>query len=254
VISSLFGQIDAVDENWKAKQRKYIAFLMLTLRIFSRSFSSFSRFQVAVSTKARYSIFNCIRKFSSVKDADNASSNGNEAKTVDMEKQLAELKDGYLRCLADMENLRQRSKRDVESASQFAIQNFCQDLIGVLDVLEMALSTAGPGGKPLPTEDEEENEEIVKATPEVSSEEKKLQDLVDGLSMTMAEMHKALARHGVTVTDPLYQKFDPNLHNALFEVPSEDVDPGTIVNVQKKGYFLNGRVIRPAYVGIARRA
>lgn len=137
-----------------------------------------------------------------------------------------------------MENLRQRAKRDNEAASLFAIQRFSKDIISVADVLEMALASVGPS----PTNSSAPHDA-----------EKKLGDLIEGLSMTLAEVHKAFQKHGLTVIDPLHQKFNPNEHNALFEVPSVDVDPGTIVNVQKKGYMLHQRVIRPAEVGIARK-
>lgn len=162
--------------------------------------------------------------------------------------------------LADMENLRQRTRREVEAASQFAIQRFCKDIVGVADVLEMALAsvrlpkrsgTAASGAAGGADAD-------AAALPDVGDapgdSAKQLRDLVEGLGMTLDEMHRTLGKHGVSVVDPLHQKFDPNLHNALFEVPAADVEPGTIVAVQKKGYVLNQRVIRPADVGVARKS
>lgn len=129
-----------------------------------------------------------------------------------------------------MENLRQRTKRDIEASSQFAIQRFAKDLIPVIDILEVALSS--------------------KST---ASSEKQLADLMTGLGMTVSELQRALSKHGVTAVDPLNQKFDPNVHNALFEVPYGDVEPGTVVNVQKKGYMLHHRCLRPADVGVSRK-
>lgn len=144
-----------------------------------------------------------------------------------------------------MENLRQRTKRDIEAASHFAIQRFCKDIISVADVLEMAL---GSVRRPEKVTD-------VPSTPVVSSEEavRQLGDLLDGLSMTMGELHKVFGKHGLSIIDPMHQKFDPNCHNALYEVSTADVDPGTVVAVQKKGYMLNQRVIRPADVGVSRK-
>ncbi|PJF17594.1 GrpE nucleotide exchange factor, coiled-coil domain-containing protein [Paramicrosporidium saccamoebae] len=132
-----------------------------------------------------------------------------------------------------MENLRQRTKRDIEAASQFAIQRFCKDIVSVADVLEMALGSTKPDTS-VPAE-------------------KRLDDLVSGLSMTMDELHRVFGRHGLSIIDPMHQKFDPNSHNALYEVPKGDVDAGTIVAVQKKGYMLNQRVIRPADVGVSKK-
>lgn len=153
--------------------------------------------------------------------------------------------------LADMENLRTRTKREVESAGNFAIQKFCKDIISVADILEMALKSMNPSARPMESEQPEED---ATCTPIATDPAKQLQDLTNGLSMTLGELHKAFGKHGLTVIDPLYQKFDPNSHNALFEIPAMDVDPGTIVSVQKKGYMLHQRVIRPADVGVSRRS
>jgi molecular chaperone GrpE len=131
-----------------------------------------------------------------------------------------------------MENLRQRTKKEVEGASQFAIQRFCKDIVTVADLLEMALKSAKESAS-------------TNTTGGAGS-------LMAGLQMTLEELSKTFAKHGVTPIDPLHQKFDPSLHNALYEVPDASVAPGTIVMVQKKGYLLHHRVIRPADVGIAR--
>src|ERR1700733_11239746 len=133
-----------------------------------------------------------------------------------------------------MENLRQRTKKEVEAASQFAVQKFSKDIVQVADVLEMAYKS---------TESATE-----------SNAEKRLDNLMMGLSMVMVELQKTFGRHGITVMDLAGGKFDPNQHNALFEVPDEQVEPGTIVSVQKPGYMLHGRVLRAADVGIAKKA
>lgn len=143
-----------------------------------------------------------------------------------------------------MENLRQRTKREVEAASQFAIQRFCKDIISVADVLEMALASAtAPSASDNGSGPEKS----------LSSPRKQLEDMLAGLEMTLEELHKVFARHNVTPISPLHQRFDPNLHNALYEMPTADSEPGTIVAVQKKGYMLHQRVIRPADVGVARK-
>lgn len=176
---------------------------------------------------------------------------------------LAQLQDSYLRCLADMENLRNRTKKEVESASSYAIQKFCKDLVSVADVLELALGSVKDD--PRTAQLLKGQEEIVEEgdTPsdasetvlQLSKEElgHRLKDLSVGLSMTLSEMVKVFARHGVTAIDPLHQKFDPNVHMAMYEVPNSDLDPGTVIAVQKKGYLLNHRVIRPASVGVSKK-
>lgn len=144
------------------------------------------------------------------------------------------MKDAYLEKVADMENLRNRTKKEVENSSLFTIQKFSKDLLSIGDVLEMAL----------------------KSVPEAQlkhPENHSLRDLHEGVSMTMAELTRCFKKHGIESVDPLLQKFDPNLHSALLEIPSTEHEEGTIILVQKKGYTLNGRVIRAASVGVAKK-
>ena len=188
----------------------------------------------------------------------------------DRDKRLKELQDAYLTSLADMENLRARTKREVEAASQFAIQKFCRDIIGTADVLEMALRAADPQHPILRGDRNEESSSPSPSSPSSSSSSsttvpnikvdegssqpyaQRLQDLIDGLVMTLAELRRSLSRHGVTIVDPMHQKFDPNLHMAIYQVPTTAVEPGTVVDVQKKGYLLHQRVLRAAEVGVSR--
>ena len=135
--------------------------------------------------------------------------------------------------LADMENLRTRTAKEVENAKHFSIQKFAKDLLDVTDVLDMAISS-------VPEEHRHD------------SSNPHLRDLFSGLNVTQAEMTTIFRRHGIEVFDPIDQLFDPNFHNALFQVPMAEKPPGTVVIVQKKGYTLNGRVIRPAAVGVSR--
>lgn len=151
-----------------------------------------------------------------------------------------------------MENLRQRTKREVEASSHFAIQRFCKDIISIADVLEMALSAA-PSGRDHRGLEPTKDSSPPQSASEMPSAQRQLEDMLAGLQMTLEELHKVFARHGVTPIAPLHQRFDPNLHNALYEVPTPDAEPGIIVAVQKKGYLLHQRVIRPADVGVARK-
>ena len=206
------------------------------------------------------------RFFSSESDKSDNSKSPAASSNEDAAK-LAQLQDSYLRCLADMENLRQRTKKEVESASQFAIQKFCKDVIGVADVLELALGSvkgdekvkALLGGVCDSIEESDaphdSEEAAIKAAMSLSKEEliRRLKDLSVGLAMTVSELVKVFAKHGLTAIDPIHQKFDPNYHMALYEVPNPELDAGTVVSVQKKGYLLNHRVIRPASVGVSKK-
>lgn len=158
------------------------------------------------------------------------------AELLESEHNLKRLKESYLTSLAEQENVRTRSKRDVDAASQYAIQKFAKDIINVGDILEMALKT---------------EEEIILSKPECN--ETIISDLHKGLQMTLEELRKVFIRHGLTSTDPLHQKFDPNLHMALFEVESEEHEVGTIISVLKRGYSLNSRLIRPAQVSVSKK-
>ncbi len=163
--------------------------------------------------------------------------NDAEVRIQEKDKRILELQDSYLRVLADMENLRMRTKKEVENGKQFAVQSFAKDVIGVVDILELALESA----KPTTSNDSCETSSHL------------LQDVVNGLSLTLAEAQKVLAKNGVMPIDPLHQKFDPNFHTALFEIPNSDLEESTVLSVQKKGYLLHHRVIRPASVGISKK-
>ena len=141
------------------------------------------------------------------------------------------LKDQLLRALADAENARRRAKKDVEDARAYAISRFAQDLLGVGDNLGRALDS-------IPAE-RRESDEAVKA-------------LADGIEMTVREFEAALGRHGITRIDPLGEKFDYNLHQALFETDQTDQPDGTVVQVLQTGYRIGDRLLREAMVGVAK--
>lgn len=134
--------------------------------------------------------------------------------------------------MADAENVRQRSKKELEAAHQFAITKFSKDLLDSADILQLAL----------------------KSVPETertgSSPNKHLKDLYTGVDMTFSELMKTLKRHGVEPFDPTGEKFDHNMHQALFQSPVPEKEPGTVFQTTKIGYTLNGRVLRPAQVGV----
>ena len=143
----------------------------------------------------------------------------------------AALKDRLLRALADAENARRRARKDVEEARTYAISRFAQDLLGVADNLGRALES-------IPAE-RRESDDAVKA-------------IADGIEMTAREFEAVLGRFGITKIDPLGEKFDYNLHQALFETAETDQPDGTIVQVLQTGYRIGERLLREAMVGVAK--
>jgi molecular chaperone GrpE len=141
--------------------------------------------------------------------------------------EAADYKDRLLRSLADMENLRRRTEREVADARTYGIAGFARDLVGVADNIRRALEAAGEAG----------------AAPKA---------LVDGVELTERELLKVLEKHGVKKFEPQGAKFDPNLHQAMFEVPDADVPAGSVVQVIQPGYMIGDRVLRPALVGVSK--
>ncbi|OAD06378.1 hypothetical protein MUCCIDRAFT_137733, partial [Mucor lusitanicus CBS 277.49] len=146
----------------------------------------------------------------------------------------------YLLSLADQENLRQRSTREVANARDFAIQKFAKDLLDSVDILGMALESVPESFRNKDACDQHEKSDITE----------QLINLYTGVSMTEAELQKTLKRYDIQVDNPIDQVFDPNKHEAVFQAPVPDKEPGTIFVVQKKGYSLKNRVLRPAQVGV----
>src|ERR1041385_5511174 len=147
-------------------------------------------------------------------------------------KEAADLKDRFLRTLAEMENLRRRTEREVADARAYGITNFARDILAVADNMERAL-------KALDDEIREKADAGVKA-------------LLDGVELTERELIKAMEKHGVKKLEPQGQKFDPNLHQAMFEIPDESVPAGTVVQIAQPGYTIGERVLPPALVGVSK--
>ncbi|XP_019603763.1 grpE protein homolog 1, mitochondrial [Rhinolophus sinicus] len=153
---------------------------------------------------------------------------------VKLEEQLKETMEKYKRALADTENLRQRTQKLVEEAKLYGIQSFCKDLLEVADILEKATQCVP-------------KEEITEDNPHLKS-------LYEGLVMTEVQIQKVFTKHGLLRLDPLGAKFDPYEHEALFHTPVEGKEPGTVALVNKVGYKLHGRTLRPALVGVVKEA
>lgn len=151
--------------------------------------------------------------------------------TVDqLQAELDKMKDQWLRALADMENSRRRMIKEREESQKFAITSFARELLSVADNLRRALETC-PQTDTLP--------DSTKA-------------LITGVDMTEKELLNVLERNEVKKLNPLHEKFDPNFHQAMFEVETADHEPGKIVQVLQYGYVLHERLLRPALVGVAK--
>lgn len=154
-----------------------------------------------------------------------------KTKLAEKDKQLADMKNLYARAIADFRNLQESTKKEVQKAKDFALQKFAKDLIVSLDNFDLALNAV--------------KEDTLKTNDEVKN-------LYEGVDMTRSVFEKTMKSHGVEKIDPVGQPFDPNTHEAAFEIPQPDKEPGTVFHVQQAGYSLNSRVLRPAKVGIVK--
>lgn len=133
--------------------------------------------------------------------------------------------DQYLRSVAELENIRKRAQRDVEAAHRFGVEKLVQELIPVKDSLDLAVENASKSDAAA---------------------------LIEGQAATQRLLGKALEKIGVTEIDPVGQPFDANLHEAMATQPSETAEPDSVLAVVQRGYALNGRLLRPARVIVAR--
>ena len=150
---------------------------------------------------------------------------------ADLEPEEEELRNQLLRAMADNENLRKRTEREVAAAKKYGPFSFVRDLLASLDNLEKAIS--------LIPENKDEMDETLK-------------NILIGVDMTGREFASVLERHGISKINPESEKFDYNLHQAMFEVPTNEVEPGTVVQVVQLGYLLHDRLLRPAMVGVSK--
>lgn len=138
-------------------------------------------------------------------------------------KEAAEAKEAHLRSVADLENFRRRMAREKDDLRAYAAANVVEELMPVLDNLGFALAAA-------------------------QAENAELKALADGVEMVTNQFKTALGNHGLKEINPANEAFDPNLHEALSQQPSDEVDEGTVMQVVRIGYALNGRLLRPASV------
>ncbi|KAF2749021.1 mitochondrial co-chaperone GrpE [Sporormia fimetaria CBS 119925] len=151
------------------------------------------------------------------------------------DKEIVDLKDKYLRSVADFRNLQERTKREIQAAKDFAIQKFAKDLVDSVDNLDRALTT-------VPAEKLAQNPD--------------LQSLHEGVKMTETILMQTLKKHGLVRVDPAeaQEKFNPNVHEAVFMAPQPDKEDGLVFHTQQKGFTLNGRVLRAPKVGVVKNS
>lgn len=143
--------------------------------------------------------------------------------------EVATLKDSLLRARAETENVRRRAEKDRADASAYAVTGFARDMLNVVDNLRRALDT-------LPDDQAED-----------------MKGFVEGVELTERELLNTLERHGIQKVEPQAgDKFDPNRHQAMFEVPTEELPAGSLVQVVNPGYVIKDRLLRPAMVGVAK--
>ena len=147
-----------------------------------------------------------------------------------LEAELADAKAATLYARADAQNMIRRAEKEAQDQRAYAITGFARDLLSVADNLSRGLA----------------------AIPSELRDDEKMKGLVTGLEATGRELETVFARHGIAKVDAIGQRLDPNRHQAMFEVPSDDAEPGTVVQEIQSGYVLKDRLLRPALVGVAK--
>ena len=163
---------------------------------------------------------------------DNEEDISNDEININLQKQVIDLKDQLMRSLADGENLRKRTLKEVEHAKKYSHITFVRDLVSSVDNLQRALES-------VPDDNSQLSEPI--------------KNLIIGLDIVEKEIITTFEKHNLKQIQPLGEKFDYNFHQAMFEVPTNDTEPGVVVEVSQKGYLLHDRLVRPAMVGISKK-
>jgi molecular chaperone GrpE len=162
-------------------------------------------------------------------DQPESSEQDNGDQIEELQQKLSILGEQVLREQAEMQNVRRRAQRDVESAHKFALEKFASELLSVVDNLERAIDA-------------------------IDAEDESQKAVSEGLELTLKTFIEVLAKYKVEAVEPEGQPFDADLHQAVSTVPNAEVEPNTVINVFQKGYTLNGRLIRPAMVVVSTSA
>ena len=190
--------------------------------------------QEETSAKSEQPEVNTEEKLQSEAEIDpSESTEDQEEQTVneveELQQKLSTLGEQLLREQAEMQNVRRRAQRDVESAHKFALEKFATELLSVVDNLERAIGA-------------------------IDAEDESQKAVAEGLELTLKTFIDVLTKHSVVPVDPEGQPFDADLHQAVSMLPNAEVEPNTVINVFQKGYTLNGRLIRPAMVVVSTSA
>jgi len=152
------------------------------------------------------------------------------ARVAELEKELADVRQQVLYAQAETQNVRRRLEQEKQSAATYAATGFARDMLSVKDNLERALASV----------------------PEEVRGDERLKGLITGIEATVRELETVFGRQGITRIEAIGQRLDPNRHQAMIEIPSADVDAGTIVQEMQPGYMIKDRLLRPALVGVAK--
>jgi molecular chaperone GrpE len=155
-----------------------------------------------------------------------------DAEIVALKEEVAATKDRMLRLAAESENQKKRLEREKAEATLYAASNFARDLLAVADSLSRALAQ-------VPAEERDVIDEIMKK-------------FLDGIEMTERELLNVFQRHNIRKLETVGARFDPNFHQAMFEVPTAEKPPGTVMQEVQAGYAVGERCLRPALVGVAK--
>lgn len=162
---------------------------------------------------------------------DKAGQDAQSERVAALEQEVAELRDALLRSRAEMENMRRRTQKETEEAGRYAVTAFARDLVNVIENLNRA-------SEAIPEADRQADE--------------RLHTIAVGIDMTRQEFLSVLERHGIRRLDPIGEKFDHHLHQAVVEVPDPNAPPGVVVQVVQAGYVIHDRLLRPAMVGVSK--
>lgn len=152
---------------------------------------------------------------------------GDSSDVEALKDELAQAKEQAIRAAAEAQNIRRRAEQDVEKAHKYGLEKFVSDMLPVADNLERALDAA-------------------------SAEGANFSVISEGVALTLKSLTDALKRHKVDQIDPVGEPFDPQLHQAMTMIEQADAEPNSVINVFQKGYSLNGRLVRPAMVVVAK--
>ena len=169
---------------------------------------------------------------SAAAEAENPTAPEQADAVAEAKREAAEFKDKLLRTLAEMENLRKRTEREVLDARLYGIAGFARDVLAVADNMHRALEAIGPELR--------------------QSADANVNALIEGVELTERELLKTLEKNGVKKFSPQGEKFDPNVHQAMYEIPTSDLPPGQVAEVNQAGYMIGERVLRPAMVAVSK--